>query len=86
MGGDESMSYVKIEKLLDKADNSIYKLVILASKRALELTQGAAKLVNIDSKNRATTIALTEIKEGRISVKLDVDDKKKEKKKKKSRK
>ena len=59
---------VSIENLLDKTDNSIYKLVILASKRALELNEGSPKLVETDSKKIAT-VALEEIKEGKIGMK-----------------
>lgn len=56
--------------------NSMYKLVILASRRALELNEGSPKLVETDSK-RVTTIALEEIRRGKVSIK----HKKKEKEK-----
>ena len=59
---------VSIENLLDKTDNSIYKLVILASKRALELNEGSPKLVETESKKIAT-VALEEIREGKIGMK-----------------
>jgi len=59
---------VSIENLLEKSDNSIYKLVILASRRALELNEGSQKLVDTDSK-RISTIALEEIVEGKIGMK-----------------
>lgn len=52
---------------MNKAD-SMYKLVILASKRALELNDGSPKLVETDSK-KVTTIALEEIRRGKISIK-----------------
>ena len=55
------MPYVPLEKLLDKSENSIYKLVILASKRALEIAEGQPKLVNMDSSIKPSTIALHEI-------------------------
>jgi DNA-directed RNA polymerase subunit omega len=58
---------VSAEELLDKT-NSIYKLVILASKRALELNEGSPKLVETESK-KASTVALEEIKSGKISMK-----------------
>ncbi|MFA6078431.1 MAG: DNA-directed RNA polymerase subunit omega [Candidatus Omnitrophota bacterium] len=58
-----------IDKLLDKT-GSIYKLVILASHRALELTDGAAsKLVDADPDLKAPDIALKEILEGKITFK-----------------
>ena len=40
------MTYVALEKLLDKSCDSVYKLVILASKRALEIAEGQPKLVD----------------------------------------
>ncbi len=52
---------------MDKT-NSMYKLVILASKRALELNEGSPKLVETDSK-KVTTIALQEIQRNKISIK-----------------
>lgn len=64
----KAKSPVSIENLLDKTDNSIYKLVILASKRALELNEGSPKLVETDSK-KISAVALEEIKEGKICMK-----------------
>ncbi len=61
--------YVALENLLDKSDNSIYKLVILASKRALEIAEGQPKLVNVDSSLKPSTIALHEIAEGKVRYK-----------------
>ena len=61
-------SPVSVENLLDKTDGSIYKLVILASKRALELNEDSPKLVETDSKKIAA-VALEEIKEGKICMK-----------------
>ncbi len=60
-------SYIPVEELLGKT-NSVYKLVILASKRALELNEGSPKLVETDKK-KAATIALEEIRQGKISMK-----------------
>jgi DNA-directed RNA polymerase omega subunit len=64
------MDYVALEKLLDKSSNSIYKLVVLASKRALELAEGQVKLVSdVDAGTKPSIIALHEIAEGRVRVK-----------------
>ncbi|MBL7130336.1 MAG: DNA-directed RNA polymerase subunit omega [Candidatus Omnitrophica bacterium] len=65
------MSYTPLEKIIDKADNSLYKLVILASKRALELSEGMPKLIEADSEIKSTTIALKEIAQGKIRYKKD---------------
>lgn len=62
-----AIKYLSTEELLDKT-KSVYKLVILASKRALELNSGSPKLVDIDSK-RIVTIALEEIRQGKVSIK-----------------
>jgi len=60
------MSYVAIQDLLAKTD-SIYKLAILASRRAVQLNAGAAKLVEIDEK-KFSSIALAEIAEGKVKL------------------
>jgi DNA-directed RNA polymerase subunit omega len=63
----KSKKPASMENLLDKT-SSVYKLVILASKRALELNEGSPKLVETNSK-KVTTIALNEIRDGKISMK-----------------
>jgi len=64
------MEYIPLEKLLDKSQNSIYKLVVLASKRSLELSEGQVRLVdNVNSSTKPSTIALQEIIQGKIKVK-----------------
>jgi DNA-directed RNA polymerase omega subunit len=60
---------VALEDLLDKSDNSVYKLVILASKRALEIAEGQPKLVECNPSLKPSTIALHEIAEGRVRYK-----------------
>ena len=60
------MPYVAREKLLDKACESVYKLVILASKRALEIAEGQPKLVVVSASMKPSTVALHEIAEGKI--------------------
>ncbi len=64
------MVYVPLEKVLDKEEHSIYKLVILASKRALEIAEGQPKLVNVNASVKPSTVALYEIAEGKIKYKL----------------
>ena len=60
------MPYVALEKLLEKSGGSIYKLVILASKRALEIAEGQPKLVSVNASTKPSTVALYEIAEGRV--------------------
>jgi len=59
---------VEMEKVMANADNNVYKLVILASKRVRQLKDGSPKLVKTDSQN-PTTIALEEIEAGKIRCK-----------------
>ena len=63
------MDYVPLEKVLSKTDYSIYKLVILASKRALEIAEGQPKLVEVNSTTKPSTIALEEIAQGKVTYK-----------------
>ncbi|MFA4842623.1 MAG: DNA-directed RNA polymerase subunit omega [Candidatus Omnitrophota bacterium] len=64
------MAYVALEELLDKSCGSVYKLVILASKRALEIAEGQPKLVQTNSATKPSTVALLEISAGRVQCKL----------------
>lgn len=61
------MSYMPIEEIL-KNIGSVYKAVNLASKRAKELIEGAPKLVSVNS-SKISTIALEEIKQGKVNYK-----------------
>jgi DNA-directed RNA polymerase omega subunit len=63
------MGYEGRERLLDKSMGSIYKLVILASKRALEIAEGQPKLVADDTSVKPSTVALHEIAAGRVEAK-----------------
>jgi DNA-directed RNA polymerase subunit omega len=56
------------DSLLDKT-KSVYKLVVLASLRAIELSDGAAKLVDAPAETKPLNIALKEILEGKITYK-----------------
>jgi len=70
------MAYRPVEDLLDKVP-SLYKLVILASKRALELNDGKERLVDISPLVKSTTVALEEIREGKVAYQTDEADSKK---------
>ena len=63
------MTQVPIEDLLEKTNGSLYKLVILASRRALEIAEGQPKLVATSSATKPSTTALHEIAEGKIQYK-----------------
>ena len=68
------MDYVPLEDLLKKTGGSVYKLVILAAKRALQISEGQPTSVNLDSK-KPIQLALEEIAEGKVGY----EDKKKKK-------
>ncbi|MEE8317808.1 MAG: DNA-directed RNA polymerase subunit omega [Candidatus Omnitrophota bacterium] len=62
------MSYMPREGIFKDGD-SIYKVTLLAAKRAIELNSGAKKLIETDSK-KFSTIALEEIIQGKVKYKL----------------
>ena len=63
------MMHVPLEKLLDKSGNSVYKLVNLASKRALEIAEGQPKMIEADTSVKPSTVSLLEIAEKKIQYK-----------------
>ena len=67
--GLEPKESIPVEKLLEKA-GSVYKLVIVAAKRALELSEGSPKLVAAGAKEKPALTALREIAEGKVGVKI----------------
>ena len=63
------MTEIPIEDLI-KQTGSIFKLVILASKRTAELTEGYRAKVETTNK-KLSAIALQEIAEGRIEFEIE---------------
>ena len=61
--------YVPLENLIDKSNGSMYKLCTFVSKRALELAEGALKLVEAPSEIKVTTLAMQEIAAGKVTMK-----------------
>lgn len=64
------MVYMPIEHLLKNTKDSMYKLVILAARRSLELGTGSEKLVDAAPNTKLTSVALREIEQEKISYKL----------------
>ncbi|MBU1887592.1 MAG: DNA-directed RNA polymerase subunit omega [Candidatus Omnitrophica bacterium] len=62
------MSYIPREKVLKNGD-SIFKITLLAAKRAVELENGAKKLIETNS-TKFSSIALEEIAQGKVRYKL----------------
>jgi len=62
------MEHFDVQGMVAKTDNSIYKLVVLASKRALEISEGQPKLIKISSSLKPSIIALAEISAGKVHL------------------
>jgi DNA-directed RNA polymerase omega subunit len=63
------MVYISLQDLLDKSKGSVYKLVVMAARRALEIAEGQPKLVSSDTSTKPSTVALEEIRMGKVKVK-----------------
>ena len=61
------MLYPSIDEIRTKAD-SRYSIVILAAKRARDLTEGLARLSDVDT-DKPVSIAASEISEDKITYK-----------------
>ena len=62
------MAYMPVEKIF-KGSDSIYKITILAARRAVELNNEAKKLVDTVTP-KFSTIALEEIAAGKVKYKV----------------
>ena len=67
------MGYQPIEELLPRAGGSVYRLVRMASNRALELSDGKPCLIDKPSSDKFTTMALEEIRKGKVMYKNVAD-------------
>ena len=67
------MEYKVLEDLLPKANMSVYGLVRMAARRALELSDGKKCLVDVPLSEKVTTKALEEIYEGKVVAKESED-------------
>lgn len=63
------MVYQPLEELLPKTGFSIYKLIRLASNRAMELADGKPQLIEKTSSEKLATVALEEIRSGKVVLK-----------------
>jgi DNA-directed RNA polymerase omega subunit len=63
------MAYQPLERLLPRSGGSVYKLVLMAAKRAIELADGMPKLIDFPSSNKTTTVALDEVLGGKVELK-----------------
>jgi len=58
-----------IDELMNTT-NSIFKLAVLASRRAQELSHGSNNLVGASPTEKYTTVALKEILQGKVTMKI----------------
>ena len=64
------MAFSPLENLLPKTGNSIYRLVAMASKRAMELADNAPRLIENPTSMKIATIALEEIASEKVTLKM----------------
>lgn len=86
VGSDAKMNRSEIDAMAEKFGGR-YRLTVLIQKRLRELTKGAQKLVDVESRN-LIEVVLEEIKQGKITVEgyLGEEGEKKGKKEKKEEK
>jgi DNA-directed RNA polymerase omega subunit len=60
------MAYQPLEELLPKANMSIYRLVRIASKRAVEISETGSNMIEASVNQKLATTALEEIRAGRV--------------------
>ena len=63
------MERVSVEKMLAATGSSVYKLVVLVTKRALEIVAGAPKLTDVSLETKPISVAMKEIAEGKVKYK-----------------
>lgn len=63
------MVYLPLEELLPKVEYSVYKLVAVASKRALEIANGSSKMVDAPITEKIATTSLREVQAGLVVLK-----------------
>ena len=69
----KNMGYQPIEDLLPKAGGSVYRLSRMAANRALELSDGKPCLIAKPLSDKVTTMALEEIRSGKVVLKAVAD-------------
>ena len=65
------MRQAPIDELMKRC-GSAYKLVVVAARRAKELAEGSPKLISTDMK-KVASIALEEIHQGKVGLKIEDD-------------
>jgi DNA-directed RNA polymerase subunit K/omega len=63
--------YVPLEFLFDKAKCNMYRLVHMVSRRALQLAEGAPKMIDAPIDMKVTTLAMLEIAQKKVGMELN---------------
>lgn len=74
------MVYSSLEELLPRSGGSVYRLSRMASLRALELAEGKPLLIDKINTDKVTTLALEEIRQGKVVTKEVAEKTRKENK------
>lgn len=64
------MAYQSVEEMLPKVNHNVYKLTMLASKRAQEMAGGSPKMIDAPLNEKLATTALREVVAGKIGLKV----------------
>jgi len=62
------MSYLPIEKSLERSDGSVYKLALMVARRARELSEGAKHYSRQLDKDKPIRAAMEEIEDGYFEI------------------
>lgn len=73
------MVELSLEQLLPRAGGSVYRLSRMAAVRALELAEGRPMLIGKINTDKSTTIALEEIRQGKVMLKSVAEAQKRKK-------
>jgi len=65
-------TYVPLEDLLKNTEGSIFKLVICAAKRALDVAEGQKPLVEMPGNTKPIEVVFQEIAAGKVSYKVSL--------------
>ena len=68
-------SYVPLEALLKQTEGSIFKLVIAAAKRSLEIAEGKKPLVDPKRDEKPIETVFREIADGKVNYKIKSEKK-----------
>ena len=63
------MAFIPLEKLLPKSGGSVYRMMAMASKRAMELADNLPRLIEHPASFKVASMAMEEIAAGKVCLK-----------------